>query len=351
MDFLKDIVKSLDNEFADIAESSVVGDTETFIDTGSYALNAVISGSIFGGLPSNKVTAFAGQSSTGKTFYTLAVCRNFLETNKSAGVIYFESEGALTKDVLKNHGIDLKRFVIVPVSTIQEFRTQAVKVLESYEKTDKKNRPPMLMCLDSLGMLSTSKEVEDASEGKDTRDMTRASLIRGAFRILSLRLSKLDVPLVITNHTYDAVGAYVPTQVQGGGKGLVYAASTIIMLSKSKDKDGTEVIGNIIKCKVEKSRFTKEQSSVETKLSFKTGLDRYAGLIDLAIEAGLWKDLKGRIELQDGSKVFAKKINSNPEDYFTDEVLAIIDKHCATKFKYGAGENSQHDEEENEDAE
>lgn len=206
MDFLKDIVKTLGNEYADIAESSVVGDTESFIDTGSYALNALISGSIYCGLPANKVTAFAGQSSTGKTFYTLAVCKHFLETNEKAGVIYFESEGALTKDVLRNHGIDLKRFVIVPVSTIQEFRTQAVKVLESYEKTDKKNRPPMMLCLDSLGMLSTSKEVEDASEGKDTRDMTRASLIRGAFRILSLRLSKLDVPLVITNHTYDAVG-------------------------------------------------------------------------------------------------------------------------------------------------
>ena len=339
MDFLKDIVKSLDNEFADIAESSVVGDTESFIDTGSFALNAVISGSIYGGLPSNKVTAFAGQSSTGKTFYTLAVCKHFLETNDDGGIIYFESEGALTKDVLRNHGIDLKRFVIVPVSTIQEFRTQAVKVLESYEKTDKKKRPPMLLCLDSLGMLSTSKEVEDAAEGKDTRDMTRSSLIRGAFRILSLRLSKLNIPLVITNHTYDAVGAYVPTQVQSGGKGLVYAASTIIFLSKSKDKDGTEVVGNIIKCKVEKSRFTREQSSVETKLSFKNGLDRYAGLLDLAVEAGIWKDLKGRIELQDGTKVFAKRINENPETYFTVEVLSIIDSHCAKKFKYGTGEH------------
>ena len=349
MNFLKSIVKELDNEFAGIADDGVVGDTATFIDTGSYAFNALLSGSIFGGLPSNKVTALAGESSTGKTFYALGICKNFLDKDPNAGVIYFETEGALTKDMLTERGIDAKRFVIVPVSTVQEFRTQAVKILDSYEKTKKGERPPLMMCLDSLGMLSTSKEMEDTAEGKDTRDMTRAQLIRGAFRVLSLKLAKLDVAMIVTNHTYAVVGAYVPTKTMGGGDGLKYAASTIVFLSKSKDKDGTEVIGNIIKCKLEKSRFTREQSVVATNLSFTKGLDRYYGLSDLAIEAGLWKSQGGRIELPDGKKVFGKHINEDPKKYFTDDVLKTIDEYCATKYKFGHNDEDIpviHDEEE-----
>jgi RecA/RadA recombinase len=335
-DFFKRMVKEIDNEYAGLADDGVVGDTESFVDTGSFAFNALLSGSIFGGLPGNKVTALAGESSTGKTFYALGICRSFLQSKDDGGVIYFESEGALTRQMLVERGIDTKRFIIVPVSTVQEFRTQAAKILDAYEKTAKKDRQPMLMVLDSMGMLSTSKEIEDTTEGKDTRDMTRAQLLRGAFRVLSLKLSKVNVPMVVTNHTYAAVGAYVPTKVMGGGDGLKYAASTIVFLSKSQDKDGTEVIGNIIKCKLEKSRLTKEKSMVETNLSFKTGLDRYHGLIDLAVGAGIWKDAGGRIELQDGSKVFGKVIRGNPEKYFTGDILDRIDTYTKKKFLYGS---------------
>lgn len=337
MNFLKDMVKELDNEYAGVAEDGVVGDTAGFIDTGSYALNALLSGSIYGGLPSNKVTALAGESSTGKTFYALGVTKHFLETHPDAGVVYFETEGALTRVMLEERGIDTKRFVIVPVSTVQEFRTQAVKVLDTYEKTPKADRPPLMLCLDSLGMLSTAKEMADTAEGKDTRDMTRAQLVRGAFRVLSLKLARLDVAMVVTNHTYAAVGAYVPTKVMGGGDGLKYAASTIVFLSKSKDKDGTEVIGNIIKCKLEKSRLTKEQSMVETKLSFTKGLDRYHGLIELAVEAGIWGSSGGRIEI-DGKKMFGKAIRENPKEFFTDEVMKRIDEYVGIKYKFGHDE-------------
>jgi RecA/RadA recombinase len=335
MDFLKSIVKELDNEYAGLADDGIVGDTAGFIDTGSYAFNALLSGSIYGGLPSNKVTALAGESSTGKTFYALGICKNFLQSNPEAGVVYFETEGALTRDMLTERGIDVRRFVIVPVSTVQEFRTQATKILDAYDKRPKNDRPKLLMCLDSLGMLSTTKEMEDVAEGKETRDMTRSQLVRGAFRVLSLKLAKLDIAMMVTNHTYAVIGAYVPTKTMGGGDGLKYAASTIVFLSKSKDKDGTEVIGNIIKCKLEKSRFTKEQSMVETKLSFSTGLDRYHGLTDLAIEAGIWKSQGGRIELPDGKKLFGKHISSDPTKYFTKELLAQIDEYCGKKYKFG----------------
>jgi len=344
MSFLKDIVKQLDNEYAGLADDGVVGDTHSFIDTGSYTLNALLSGSIFGGLPGNKVTALAGESSTGKTFYALGIANNFLRTDEKAGVIYFETEGALNRAMLVERGIDTKRFMIVPVSTIQEFRTQAIKILDQYDKTPKKDRPPLMFFLDSLGMLSTSKEVEDIAEGKDTRDMTRSQLIRGAFRVLSLKLSRLDVPMVVTNHTYAVIGAYMPTKTMGGGDGLKYAASSIVFLSKSQDKDGTEVVGNIIKCKLEKSRFTREKSMVETKLSFTKGLDRYHGLTDLAIEAGIWKSQGGRIEVHDGRKVFGKAIGSKPSEFFTEDILKQLDKYCKSKYNYGSEEDTQPEE-------
>ena len=301
-----------------------------------------MSGSIYGGLPGNKVTALAGESSTGKTFFALGVAKNFLDMDKEAGVIYFETEGALTKQILEDRDIDSNRFVIVPVTTIQEFRTQAVRILENHKAVPEQARKPILFCLDSLGMLSTEKEVADVAEGKDTRDMTRAQLVRGAFRVLSLKLAQLDVPMIVTNHTYDVIGSYVPMKDMGGGGGLKYAASTIVFLGKSKDRDGTEVVGNIIKATTQKSRFTKEQMKVECKLNFETGLSRYHGLIDLAVEAGIWESAGGRITV-DGKKVFGKAIMKEPEKFFTEDVLKQIDEHCNSKFMYGSDEQETDD--------
>ena len=264
MSFVKSVIKEIDNEFASVADEGIsAGDCNSFVDTGAYIFNALVSGSIFGGLPSNKITALAGESSTGKTFFALSIVKNFLQQNPKGEVIYFESESAITKNMLSERGIDVKRLGLVPVTTVQEFRTQAIKIVDEYTKLKLEDRPPLMFVLDSLGMLSTTKEVEDASAGKETRDMTRAQIVKSIFRILSLKLGQAQIPLIVTNHTYDVVGSYMPTKEMGGGSGLKYAASTIIYLSKSKEKDGTEVVGNIIKCKTFKSRFTKENSQVD----------------------------------------------------------------------------------------
>ncbi|NBP55725.1 recombinase RecA [bacterium] len=335
-DYLKDVIKNINNEYAGTADGDIVGDNTQFMDTGSYAFNALLSGSIFGGLPGNKITALAGEASTGKTFFALGICKTFQKLGPQAGVIYFETEGAITKEMLAERGIDPKRFVLIPVSTVQEFRTQAMKILDNVSQVPKGSRHPVLFVLDSLGNLSTEKEVADTLEGKDTRDMTRSQLIRGAFRVLALKLSKLDIPMIVTNHTYDVIGAYVPTKEMGGGGGLKYAASTIVYLSKSKDKDADKsVVGNIIKATLQKSRFTREFLRVESKLSFETGLDRYHGLTDLAIEAGIWKSEGGRIDVG-SKKVFGKNISENPTEFFTDDILKQIDEYTQKTFKYGS---------------
>ena len=282
MNFLKDIAKEIGNDYASIVSEGVgAGDTAGYIDTGSHIFNALLSGSIYGGIPNNKITAIAGETSTGKTFFCLGIVQHFLESNPDAGVIYFESESAISKQMIEDRGIDSNRMLLVPVTTVQEFRLQAIKILDKYIEQSAEERKPLMFVLDSLGMLSTTKEVEDSEAGKETRDMTRAQVVKSIFRVLTLKLGKANVPLIVTNHTYDVVGAYIPTKEMGGGSGLKYAASTIVYLSKKKEKDGKEVIGNIIKCKTAKSRLTKENSNVETRLFYDRGLDRYYGLLEL----------------------------------------------------------------------
>ena len=247
--FLQDAIKAAGNEYAALVEDGVeAGDVDSFVDTGSYIFNALLSGSIYGGMPQNKVVAIAGESATGQTFFVLGMVKNFLEKNPTAGVLYFESESAITKQMIVDRGIDPKRMVIMPVTTVQEFRTQAIRVLDDHLSKPEGERPQMMLCLASLGMLSTTKEVEDTADGKETRDMTRAQVLKAAFRVLTLKLGKAKVPMVVTNHTYDVVGSMFPTKEMGGGSGLKYAASSIIYLSKKKEKDGTEVIGNIVHC-------------------------------------------------------------------------------------------------------
>ena len=220
-DFLKDIIKTTGNEYAALVSDGVeAGYVESFIDTGSYIFNALLSGSVNGGLPANKITALAGESATGKTFFLMGIVKNFLDANPDSGVVYFESESAITKQMIIDRGIDPDRMVIVPVTTVQEFRTQAIKVLDRYMQQDVDIRRPMFLCLDSLGMLSTTKEVEDTTEGKETRDMTRAQVLKAAFRVLTLKLGKAKVPMVVTNHTYDSMGSMFPTKEMGGGSGL-----------------------------------------------------------------------------------------------------------------------------------
>ena len=335
-DFLKDIIKTTGNEYAALVSDGVeAGDVDSFIDTGSYIFNALLSGSMYGGLPSNKITALAGESATGKTFFLMGIVKNFLDENPDAGVLYFESESAITQQMVIDRGIDPQRMVMIPVTTVQEFRTQAIKVLDSYLAKNEADRKPMMMCLDSLGMLSTTKEVEDTSDGKETRDMTRAQVLKAAFRVLTLKLGRAKVPMVVTNHTYDSMGSMFPTKEMGGGSGLKYAASSIVFLSKKKDKVDNRVVGNIVHCKNHKSRLTIENKMVDVRLSYDKGLDRYYGLLELAISYGIFKQVSTRIELPDGKTQFGKTIINNPEEYFTEEIMKQLDDAAEKEFRYG----------------
>ena len=334
MDFLKDIVKEIGDDYTQLA--SDISDSEQYVDTGSLVFNGLISGSIFGGVSSNKITAIAGESSTGKTFFSLAVVKNFLDTNPDAYTLYFDTESAISKSLLEDRGIDTTRLVVINVVTIEQFRSKALKAVDIYLKAKTEDRKPCMFVLDSLGMLSTEKEINDALEDKQVRDMTKSQLVKGAFRMLTLKLGQANIPMIVTNHTYDVIGAYVPTKEMGGGSGLKYAASTIIYLTKKKEKDGKDVVGNLIKAKTVKSRLSKENKEVTVRLFYDDrGLDKYYGLLELGELGELWKNVAGRYEIG-GKKVYAKEIYKNPEKYFTPEVMQALDETANKEFNYGS---------------
>ena len=264
MTFINDLIKDIGDEHAQLAAD--IDETETYVDTGSFIFNALVSGSIRGGLSGNKITAIAGESSTGKTFFALAVVKNFLDSDPNAIVVYYDTESAITRSLLEDRDIDTSRVIVMNIVTIEAFRTKALQCVDKYLKIEEEDRQPMLFVLDSLGMLSTEKEIGDALIDKQVKDMTKPALVKGAFRMLTLKLGQANVPLIVTNHTYDVIGSYVPTKEMGGGSGLKYAASTIIYLSKKKEKDGKEIIGNIIRAKTAKSRLSKENMEEDSRL-------------------------------------------------------------------------------------
>lgn len=337
--FFQSFINDLGDPDTTVASAGVSSAEFTgYIDTGSYTMNAALSGSIFGGMPNNKALILAGESTTGKTFYALAIVKHFLEQNPTGQVIYFDTESAVTNEMLTERGIDLDRVAKSEPDSIEKFRSIAVKMLDRYMELPEDKRFPLLIVLDSLSMLPSKKETDDMTNEKDVRDMTKPQLIKGAFRVLRLKLARAKVPLIITNHVYAVIGAYVPTKEMAGGSGAKYAADTIVFLSKKKERDSEkEIIGNIITANMVKSRLTRENTKVETRVLYDGGLDRYYGLLDYAVEAGLVK--KGtKYEFPDGTKAFEKAILANPEKFFTDAFLKELDTYVQTQFRYGAND-------------
>ena len=337
MSYLSDLVNQSGNKYASIADDGIEGsDITGFVDTGSYSFNALVSGSLYGGIPDNKITALAGESATGKTYFALSLVHRFLRDRPDGVVLYFDTEQAITSDMIRERGIDPSRIAIFPVSTVEEFRHQAITIVDKHLELPKKEQKPVMIVLDSLGMLSTEKEMNDTAEGKTTRDMTRAQVIKATFRVLTLKLGKAGIPMIMTNHTYDVVGSMFPTKEMGGGSGLKYAASTIVYLSKKKVKEGTEVIGNIVHCKLYKSRLTKENAMVDVLLSYDAGLHPYYGLVDIALKYNIIKKVSTRLEFPDGTKAFEKSVYKEPEKYFTEDVMKQLEQAVAKEYKYGS---------------
>lgn len=339
VDFFKKFVDDLgDPDTALAAEGKSSSEFCGFIDTGSYTLNVAVSGSLFGGIPNNKGIVLAGDPSTGKTFFALGIIKHFLASNPRARVFYFDTESAVTNQMMTDRSIDPSRVAKAEPETLEKFRTTAHKVLDEFGKLEEEDRFPLLIVLDSLSMLPSSKEIADTVEGKEVKDMTKPGLIKGIFRVLRLKMAKLQVGYIVTNHVYAVIGAYVPTKEVAGGSGAKYAADTLLFLSKSKEKDDEKhVIGNVIKIHTVKARLAREETKVETRIMYDGGLDRHYGLLSFAVDAGIVKKLGSRYEWPDGTKAFEKAILKAPEKFYTTDILTKLDEYMKPLFTYTPG--------------
>lgn len=312
-----------------------------YMDTGVYALNAILSdGDIFKGIPKGKRITFYGESGVAKSYLTMYVAKAFLEENPKNELIVFETEGATILEMAKSIGLDLERVGVIPVNTVEDFKFDVNKIIEEIKKERENKKPEeytnYCFLLDSLGMLSTTKEIGDAKAGKDTRDMTRAQQVRAVFRTITLDLSLLNIPMLIVSHSYNSMNMYSPQVVTGGG-GILYASDVIVNLTKAKEKEGNERIGSIITLKTLKSRFAREEKKVKLLLLYGKGLYKYSYLLEYGLELGVIKKEGMSYVFPDGQKAMKKKIVKEASTFWNEHNLnalrdAIINDLSLTSF-------------------
>lgn len=317
------------------AEEKNSGVIRKYYDTGSYVLNALVSADMFKGIAGNKIIGLGGPSGCGKTYFALSIIKSFLNDNPTGYCVWYDTESTISKELLDSRNIDSNRVLIVEPAHVNDFKVKIMQFMNEYQEIPMNERIPIIMVLDSIGMLPDNKEIEDASNGDPKADQGgRAKKIKSLFRTITSQLGVLDIPLIVTSHTYSTMDMF-PQEVLSSGVGLVYSASTIICLGKALEKDGKDVVGVILRCKAMKSRLSKENNVVRVLLNYKNGINRYYGLLDLAEASGIWKKVGTRYDVG-GKLVFGKNINENPEQYFTQDVLNQINEYVKKVFSYGS---------------
>lgn len=280
LDLDKELSKIKGFETGSILAENTFSEVDDWIPTGNYLLNAQLSGTLFGGIPNTRSLGLMGDPGTGKSFVCLNVARE--AQKKGYDVIYCDTEGAIDKSSAIKFGIDSNKVRYQPIKTVTEFQTFVTNLLDLVKKAkDDGADPKIILILDSLGMLSTDKELNDAVSGKNAADMgAKAKELRKLFRVITLDLTAAKIPLVCTNHVY-AGGGFFPTKESSGGDGPIFAMSVISFLSKAQLKEGnsTTKTGIIVTSNLKKSRFTIPEP-VKFHISFANGMNPYVGLQD-----------------------------------------------------------------------
>ncbi len=352
----KELSKISGFETGSLLENNSFSEVDEWIPTGNYLLNAQISGSLFGGVPNTRSFGVMGDPGTGKSFFCLNVVREAQKIGYN--VIYCDTEGAIDKSSAIKFGIDSANIRYQPIQTVSQFQTFTSNVIDLVKKAKSKGEnPKILLVLDSLGMLSTDKELADAMKGHNAADMgAKAKELRKLFRVITLDLTAAKIPLICTNHVY-AGGGYVPTKESSGGDGPIFAMSVVAFLSKAQLKDGSGTkTGIIVTSTLKKSRFTIPEQ-VKFHISFSHGMNPYVGLQDYVsweacgIERGKFEEVKDPVtgkkenvfkpnasSTRWGVRHLGKTVASTElftEKVFTREVLEQLDENVIKdKFKF-----------------
>ena len=298
------------------------------------AMNVAFSGSLNGGYTSG-LTMIAGPSKHFKTAFGLIMMKAFMDKNPEGVVLFYDSEFGTPQGYFDVFDIDTTRIVHVPVTDLEELKFDMVAQLKEIETDDK-----VFIMVDSVGNLASKKEVDDAESQKSAADMTRAKQFKSLFRMITPHLTMKDIPMVAINHTYDSQGLY-PTKVVSGGTGMYYSADTIWIVGRQQDKVGTEIQGYHFVINVEKSRFVKEKSKIPISVSWERGVDKFSGLLDMAMDYGVISRSGGWYQMVDvesgevADKKFREKDTHNNE--FWQPILEDVkfDEFISKKFRVG----------------
>lgn len=281
-----------------VKSSSVLSKSKFFeqknpIQTELPIVNIAFSGSLKGGLIPG-LTVVAGQSKSFKTLLSLYCMKAYLEKYEDGVALLYDSEYGITPEYLESYDIDTDRVIHIPVEDVEQLKFDITKRLEEVEKDDN-----VFIMIDSVGNLASKKEVEDAMNEKAVADMSRAKALKSLFRIVTPKLTAKNIPLIAINHVYQEIGMF-PKAVVSGGTGIYYSANQIFIITKSQEKDGTDLAGFKFTINIEKSRFVKEKSKLPFTVLYESGIQKWSALFDLAVEAGfITKSTQGWYNLVD----------------------------------------------------
>ena len=264
-----------------IKTTDVLADSLFFKDvdqvtTSVPMINTALSGDIDGGLYAG-LTVLAGPSKHFKTSFALLMAADYLNTYDDAVLLFYDSEFGSPQAYFESFGIDTTRVLHTPITDVEQLKFDLVNQLEALERKEK-----VIIIIDSIGNLASKKELEDALNEKSVADMSRAKALKGLFRMVTPYLTMKDIPLLAVNHTYQEMGLF-PKAIVSGGTGIYYSADNIWIIGRQQKKQGTEIKGYNFVINVEKSRFVREKSKVPISVSWEGGIERYSGLLDVAL--------------------------------------------------------------------
>ena len=267
-----------------IKDSAILANSKFFnakdmITTGVPMVNVALSGNLDGGLTPG-LTMWAGPSKHFKTAFSLLMAKSYMDKYSESVLLFYDSEFGTPQSYFDTFGIDTERVIHTPLTDIEQLKFDIMKQLEGIDRGDR-----VMIIIDSIGNLASKKEVEDALEGKSVADMSRAKQVKSLFRMVTPHLNLKDISLIVVNHTYKEIGMF-PKDIVGGGTGSYYSADNIYILGRQQEKTGTEITGYNFIINVEKSRYVKEKSKIPISVSFDGGIQKYSGLVDIAIEGG-----------------------------------------------------------------
>jgi RecA/RadA recombinase len=267
-----------------IKDSAILSKSKFFNDkdvvsTGVPMINVALSGSLNGGIVPG-LTMWAGPSKHFKTAFSLLMAKSYMDKYPEAVLLFYDSEFGTPIKYFETFQIDMDRVLHTPLTDIEQLKFDIMQQLQDVNRGDK-----LIIILDSIGNLASKKEVDDALEGKSVADMSRAKQVKSLFRMVTPHLTIKDIPMVVVNHTYKEIGMF-PKDIVGGGTGSYYSADNIYILGRQQEKDGTEIVGYNFIINVEKSRYVKEKSKIPISVSFEGGINKYSGLLDVALDGG-----------------------------------------------------------------